>query len=255
MVKKIVKIIDRLRGENGCPWDKKQNAKTMVFYLLEEAYELVDAIYNDDIDNIKEELGDVLFQLIFINRLYEEKKRFTFSDVIDVNCNKMITRHPHVFENLKVKNIAEIKANWDKIKKKEKTHKAKNSLLDAVPKSLPAISRSYKMSKKAKKFGLDWQNIGGVFEKVDEELLEFKKEIDNKDKKKAEVELGDVFFSLINVARFLGINPEIALNEANKKFETRFRYVEKSLKKDESFKDLSRKEQDELWEKAKSIKK
>ncbi len=252
-IKEITQIIDTLRGENGCPWDKKQTAETMIYYLLEEAYELNQAILNNDTENIKEEIGDVLFQIFFIIILYEEKKSFTLKDIVDVNVKKMITRHPHVFDNLEINDVEEIKKNWDKIKKQEKNRK-QDSVLDEIPKSYPPILKSYKTSKKVAKLGFDWENVDGVLSKIEEEIAELKKEISNKHDKNIETELGDVFLSLVNLSRFLKINPESALDQANKKFERRFRHIEVGAKKEGiNLKDLTPKEIDDLWEKAKKI--
>ena len=195
-----------------------------------------------------EESGDVLFQLLFIIILYSEKSLFKFKDVIETNAEKMIRRHPHVFENLKINNIEK---NWDKIKEKEKPHR--KSILDSIPKTLPSLMQAHQISKKAAKFDFDWENIEGAIEKCEEEIEEFKTALKQGNEKETTLEFGDILFSLVNVARFAQINPELALRESNKKFKKRFKYMENILsEKKENLKNLTNKEKDILWEQAKT---
>ncbi len=248
----IIAVIIKLRGEDGCPWDQKQTPDTMWVYLIEEVYELVAAIKAEDTVNICEELGDLLFLVLFILRLYEEKGAFGIGDVAKINIDKMIRRHPHVFSDTKVSSVSEVKKNWDKIKSMEKGNAAADSILDSVPSATPALVRAYGVSKRAAKAGFDWDDLLSVMEKVDEEWSEFKTAVKNHDKNSAKMEFGDIIFTLTNVARFMNFHPEDALIDSINKFENRFRFMEKEIfKKGGSIFETSFSEFEKLWKKAK----
>lgn len=253
----LINVIKALRGENGCMWDKKQTPKSMSVYLIEEIYELVDAIESKSHQDICEELGDVLFHILFIAQLFEEESLFDIRDVARVNTDKMIRRHPHVFGNERVTSVDDIKKNWHKIKLKEKNHEKKNSVLDSVPISLPSLMRAYRISERAARTGFDWNNISDVIKKSEEEWDEFKSELSaiSKDKNvddNAAMEFGDTLFTLVNVARFAQIHPETALKDAIKKFEKRFKHIENIISnRGEKIESLSATEMDRLWEEAK----
>jgi MazG family protein len=233
------KLIDTLRGENGCPWDKKQTPRSMSVYLVEEIYELLEAIESGNTDDICEELGDVLFHILFIAKLFQEMGSFNIDDAASVNKEKMIRRHPH---------------QWHRIKMNEKTHSGNKSILDSIPSGLPALRRAYRISERAARVGFDWNNISGVMQKVEEEWSELKTELNKSDKNQesSAIEIGDVIFTLVNVARFARIHPENALADSIKKFENRFKYMEKViLKSGRKIESVSQGEMNELWEEAK----
>lgn len=254
---KILEIIKKLRGENGCSWDKKQTPKTMTIYLIEEIHELVEAINSGEPDAVLEELGDVLFLIIFVAYMFETTGHFNLMDVADKNCEKMINRHPHVFGDKKGGSIEDIRKRWHAIKMKEKNHGKSDSLLDAIPSGLPALIRAYRISERAAKTGFDWDNISDVMEKVNEEFSEFKTELsaNNKTKKntdKAAMEFGDILFTLVNVARFAHFHPETALTSSINKFEKRFKHMEKSAsQKGLDLESLTREEMDIFWNESK----
>lgn len=218
---KLVNLMDTLREQ--CPWDNKQTIQSLQKYSIEEMYELVDAINNNDMQELKEELGDVLFHTVFYSKIASETNDFTISDVlIDVH-EKLKRRHPHIFGNIEVANVDEVKKNWEQIKLKE----GKSSVLSGVPKSLPALVKAFRIQEKAAQVGFDWEQKNQVLEKVKEEINELEAAIQNKDQTEIENEFGDVLFSMINYARFLGIDPEASLEKTNRKFISRFQYIEK----------------------------
>lgn len=272
----ILEIIRRLRGKNGCAWDRKQTPLTMWKCLAEELYELEEAIVNDDTDNICEEMGDVLFQLLFILEIFSENHQFEFSDVIHGVAEKMIRRHPHVYDTAIVNTDEELHRQWDQIKAGEKENvRKKNALkndagirskdfvqneqtrevgsaLDSVPKGMPGLLRALKVSKSAVKEGFDWENIHQVLDTVKEEIQEFETALETQSQDEAMMEFGDILFSLVNVARFAGFHPETALSSATAKFEGRFRLMEKSLaQKKINLKKLSSEEKELHWQQAK----
>lgn len=250
-LEELVQLIETLRGENGCPWDKEQTPETLAVYLVEEIYELLDAIESGNPQDVCEELGDVLFQIFFMAGLYQEMKHFDIYDAARVNIEKMIRRHPHVFDNVETGNIDEIRERWHKIKIREKNKNPAVSVLDSVPAKLPALMRAYRISERAARAGFDWDNISSVMEKVEEELSEFKSALPLK-KDKVAMEFGDILFSLVNVARFARIHPETSLTGSIKKFENRFRYMEKTLsEKGKKIENLTRDEMKLMWEEAK----
>jgi MazG family protein len=247
----LIRLIETLRGESGCPWDKEQTPETLEVYLVEEVYELLDAIESGNPQEVCEELGDVLFQIFFMAELYKEMKHFDIYDAVRANIEKMIRRHPHVFGNVKTGNTDEIRERWHKIKMREKNKSSKASVLDSVPAKLPALMRAYRISERAARTGFDWNNISSVMEKVEEELLEFKSALPHK-KDEISMEFGDILFTLVNVARFARIHPETSLTGAIKKFEKRFKYMEKALlKKQNKIENLTHDEMKLLWEEAK----
>ncbi|OQY00487.1 MAG: nucleoside triphosphate pyrophosphohydrolase [Desulfobacteraceae bacterium 4572_130] len=248
---KLLQIIKKLRSKNGCPWDKKQTPETIWKCLVEEVYELLDAICHGNPAHICEETGDVLFQLLFIIELYSEKGYFDIDQLITKSSEKMIRRHPHIYKGFIIKNEYELKQMWETIKKQEKGEGEK-SIFDSVPSNMPALLRSYKISERAVNSGFDWDNITQVFKKVEEEWQEFLNALAKKNKKEISMEFGDVLFTMVNVARFAGIHPDTALAMATSKFEKRYKYMEKKLtKKKDNLNNLSQKEIDILWEEAK----
>jgi len=253
----LVDLVARLRGEQGCPWDRKQTPETLRTYLIEEMFELIDAIDSGSPENIREELGDVLFQLVFLARLFEEKGQFDLPEVIRRNTAKMIQRHPHVFGDAHVSGTEEVRKRWGEIKRTEKPRSREASILDSVPAKLPALMRAYRISERAAGAGFDWDDIHGVLEKVDEELSEFKEALANggsndADHASIKLEFGDILFTLVNVARFASIHPETALAGSTRKFEGRFRQMERKAAEQNTPIDAVPRDQLELlWQEAK----
>jgi MazG family protein len=247
---KLIKIMKRLRNPvNGCPWDRKQTTYSLREYVLEEAHELVEAIGADSVEKQKEELGDLLLQIVFLSQLHREKGNFSLRDVAAAINRKLIQRHPHIFGDTTVHTAEEVRQNWEKIKKKTKK---KASILSDYPDRMPALSHAKRLAEQASSVGFDWDDPLGALEKVEEEVAELKKEIRAGDPGKMEEEIGDLLFAVANVARLAYINPEFALKSTNKKFVTRFRYIEEQLK--EQGKDIEETGMDEmeaLWQKAK----
>lgn len=251
-VERIRDIIRILRGENGCPWDRVQTEHSMMSCLLEEIYELAEGIEKNDIENIVEEIGDVLFQLLFIAVLYDEKKIFAFEDVIKASAEKMIRRHPHVFGEGFCATAEEAVAQWGKIKKGEKDPNEKKSVLDRIPRNMPALLRAYQVSEKAAKCNFDWPDLPSVMNKTAEEWSEFGQALKNGDKEAAKMEFGDILFTLVNVARWAGFDPEIALVSSTAKFESRFRKMENSVwEKGLNLDEIPRNEVENLWNRVK----
>jgi len=246
---RLLNIMDELREK--CPWDKKQTLESLSYLTIEETYELIDAILDKDMDQIKGELGDLLLHIVFYSKIASETNDFTIDDVINTVCDKLIERHPHIYGDVKVQNEEEVKANWEKIKLK----KGKKSVLEGVPKSLPSMVKATRIQEKARGVGFDWDNKDQVFEKVKEEFSELHHEISQKDNQtKIEKEFGDVLFSMINYARFIGVDPESALERTNKKFIGRFTYLEEEVKKRNlDLTKMSLDEMDEIWNESKTI--
>ncbi len=244
---RLLKIMDELR--DGCPWDKKQTLDSLRHLTIEEVYELGDAILKKDLNAVKGEIGDLLLHMVFYARIASETGNFDISDSLHAICEKLIHRHPHIYGDVKVQDEEEVKSNWEKIKLTE----GKKSVLEGVPMSLPAMVKAQRIQDKARGVGFDWEHESQVWEKVQEELLEFKTEADQSSTK-MEDEFGDVLFSLINYARFKGINPEDALEKTNRKFIKRFQYLEtESLKDGKKMGEMSLPEMDEYWNKAKDL--
>ncbi|UCF89907.1 MAG: nucleoside triphosphate pyrophosphohydrolase [Desulfobacterales bacterium] len=250
----LITLIETLRGGSGCPWDKKQTPHTMAVYLIEEMYELVHAIDSGSPQEVCEEMGDVLFHIFFIARLFQEKRHFTIQDVARQCTEKMIRRHPHVFGTTRVSSSDEVTQNWHRIKAKEKKGRTEDSVLDSVPANLPALMRAYRISDRAAGTGFDWDDPSDVWDKLEEELEELKSALARKDKDEVTNEFGDVLFTLTNVARFAKIHPETALAEAVKKFETRFRQMEEIIARSgRPMEAVSPNEKDRIWEHVKSL--
>jgi MazG family protein len=243
---KLLNIMDELREK--CPWDKVQTIESLSHLTIEETYELTDAILNHNMPGIKEELGDVLLHIVFYARIASETNQFDIKDVIDTLCAKLIYRHPHVFNDTKVKDDEEVKTNWENLKIKD----GKKTVLGGVPKSLPALVKAYRIQDKVRSVGFDWDKRNQVWDKVNEELGELQAEIYAGDKDKMEGEFGDLLFSVINAARLYDINPEAALERTNQKFTKRFNYLESNtIKKGKSLKEMTLDEMNVIWEEAK----
>lgn len=246
---RLLNIMDDLREK--CPWDKKQTLESLRHLTIEETYELGDAILDNDLEEIKKELGDILLHIVFYAKIGSEKGAFDIADVAEGICEKLIQRHPHIYGDVEVADEEEVKSNWEKLKLKE----GKKSVLEGVPRSLPAMVKATRIQDKARGVGFDWDNQDQVWDKVNEELSELKDEIDsNAEKAKVESEFGDVLFSMINYARFIDVDPEMALERTNKKFIKRFQYLESESKKDgKELSEMSLEEMDEYWNAAKSL--
>lgn len=246
---RLLKIMDELREQ--CPWDKKQTIESLRHLTIEETYELADAILENDMPNIKKELGDILLHIVFYARIASETNTFDIADVINALCDKLIHRHPHIYGDVKVADEKEVKENWEKLKMKE----GNKSVLEGVPKSLPSLVKASRIQEKARAVGFDWENKNQVWEKVEEEIHEFRAEVNsNASQEKIESEFGDVLFSLINYARFLEINPENALEKTNKKFIKRFQYLEAEAgKSGKKLMDMTLAEMDIYWNEAKKL--
>lgn len=243
---RLLTIMDELREQ--CPWDRKQTMESLRHLTIEEVYELADAIMDGDVEEVKKEIGDILLHMVFYAKIGSESKAFDIADSLNFICDKLISRHPHIYGDVKVADEEEVKANWEKLKLKE----GKKSVLEGVPRSLPSLVKAVRIQDKARGVGFDWDNESQVWEKVNEELAEFKAEADaNSDK--IEEEFGDVLFSLINYARFKGINPDDALERTNRKFIARFQFLERESAKDgKQMGSMSLAEMDEYWERAKT---
>jgi MazG family protein len=249
---RILTIMDELREQ--CPWDKKQTFDTLRYLTIEETFELSDAIIDKNLDDVRKELGDLALHIVFYARMGSEAGKFDIADVLNSLAEKLITRHPHIYGDIKVQNEEDVKKNWEQIKMKEKD--GNKTILGGVPRSLPALVKAMRIQEKARSAGFDWEKKEQVWEKVEEELQEFKNEYNTEnacpDHDKMEAEFGDLLFSLINYARFININPEDALERTNKKFIKRFTFLEQEAKKDgKSLDSMTLAEMDEYWERAK----
>ncbi|MDH5681935.1 MAG: nucleoside triphosphate pyrophosphohydrolase [Spirochaetota bacterium] len=249
----LVDVIKKLRAPDGCQWDKEQSLDSIKPYLLEECHEVLESIVDKNYKDLQEELGDLLCQIVFLSQIASEDEQFTIDQVIDGITQKLIRRHPHVFGEVKTNDTQEILKNWEKIKRDEKKHR--ESVLDGIPKTLPALTKAFKVQDKASRVGFDWKDVRGPIAKVEEELGEFIEVLklkDDRDQDKLNDEFGDLLFSLVNTARHLSIDPEFALQKSINKFFSRFRYVEKRLSLEEKSPDeLSLEELDKLWDEAK----
>ncbi|OZU89532.1 nucleoside triphosphate pyrophosphohydrolase [Virgibacillus indicus] len=248
---RLREVIAALRAPDGCPWDRAQTHETLREYAIEEVYELIDAIDDEDDEGIIEELGDILLQVMLHSQIGEDDGYFTVDDIILSITEKMIHRHPHVFADTQVESVDDVYKNWDELKKEEKGDRRK-SVLDGIPKQLPSLAKAFKLQKKAAKVGFDWDDVKDIWQKLDEELREVQEAIKQDDQSEIEKEFGDVLFVLANLSRYYKINPETALNLTNQKFISRFSYIEKQL--DQVEKDINKstlEEMDELWNQAK----
>ncbi|WP_123054823.1 nucleoside triphosphate pyrophosphohydrolase [Clostridium sp. JN-1] len=249
----LLNITKVLRSENGCPWDREQTHESLKRYLIEESYEVLEAIDDKDYDELVEELGDVLFQIIFHAQIGSEEGFFNINDVLKVVCMKMINRHPHVFGSISVNTSDQVVDNWDKIKRKEQGLKSYTDELKHVPKNLPALMRAEKVQKKAAKVGFDWDKVEDALDKVIEEYYEVKDAYKGEKRAKILEEIGDLIFASVNVARFLDIDPEFALNYTIEKFINRFAYIETSARsRNIDMKNMTLEQMDQLWEKSKN---
>ncbi|MFK7772742.1 MAG: nucleoside triphosphate pyrophosphohydrolase [Saprospiraceae bacterium] len=242
---RLLIIMDELREQ--CPWDRKQTFQSLRNLTIEETYELADAILVEDLDEIKEELGDIMLHMVFYAKIAEEKKAFDIADAINACCDKLVHRHPHIYGDVKVNGEEDVMKNWEQLKLAE----GKKSVLQGVPKSLPAMVKAYRMQEKTAQVGFEWENAAQVWEKVEEEMAEMKETLDKDlSQERKEEEFGDVIFSMINYARFKGIDPETALERINLKFKKRFEYIEANADRD--LNDMSLEEMDKLWNEAKT---
>jgi MazG family protein len=241
---RLLTIMDELREQ--CPWDRKQTFQSLRNLTIEEAYELADALLEEDLNEIKEEIGDVMLHMVFYAKIADEKGAFDIGDALNAVCEKLINRHPHIYGDVKVKDEEEVKRNWEQLKMKE----GKKSVLSGVPNSLPAMVKAYRMQDKTKQVGFEWENAEQVWEKVVEEMQEYKEAVSQQESyERREEEFGDILFSMINYARFTGIDPETALEKVNRKFKKRFEYIE--AKADRPLEEMSLGEMDALWREAK----
>jgi tetrapyrrole methylase family protein/MazG family protein len=247
----LIEIMRRLRASEGCPWDLKQNHKTLIPYLLEETYEVIDSIEDNDMDKLSEELGDLLLQIVFHSQIASEAGDFDITDVIASINAKLIHRHPHIFKNKKKLTPDQVTQNWEQLKLAEKNNSGK-SALSGVPKTAPALLKAFRLQQKAARFGFDWDKVEDIFEKTKEEMAELKAAVESRAEDKIEEEIGDLLFSVVNIARFLNIDPEGALNRMNRKFIRRFQYVEKKLAENgKKLSDSDLEEMDSFWNESK----
>ena len=250
--KKLTEIVDTLMGENGCPWDKVQTRESLKPYLVEAAYETLEALDNNNPEEIKEELGDLLYQVLFHAKISENKNEFNITDVVESISHKMVHRHPHVFKEENLETPEEVVTQWEEIKSKEKGKANRESVLDGIPPHLPGLLRAQKLQKKAAKQGFDWDKIDDVFDKLDEEVAEFKEAVLSGKETDMTSELGDIIFVLVNIAKFKKIDAEEALRATNNKFIKRFQYIEAEVtKRGKTLKETSLEELEKYWQEAK----
>ena len=249
---RLVGIFERLRAPGGCPWDAEQDHQSISRSVIEEACELFDAIRENDIDHMQEELGDVLLQVVFHSIIARDKGEFTLKDVIEGLSSKLISRHPHVFADASVENAAEVIRNWEMLKKQEQGKKERNSILDGIPASLPSLMAARKTQSLVSRVGFDWQDAAGVLDKVGEETRELAEACAKSDPDAVEEEIGDLLFSIVNLSRFLKVDPEAALRRTNAKFRKRFAAIEREAKsRGIALDEMTLEEMDEVWEAAK----
>jgi XTP/dITP diphosphohydrolase len=243
---RLLTIMDELREQ--CPWDRKQTLQSLRNLTIEETYELADAILSDDLNGVKEEIGDIMLHMVFYAKIASEQGAWDIADALHAICDKLIARHPHIYGDVIVADEAEVKRNWEQLKLKE----GKKSILEGVPNSLPAMVKAYRMQEKTKQVGFEWETTEQVWAKVEEEIGELHENIKNgADQADIEEEFGDVLFSLVNYARFIGVDPETALERVNRKFKSRFEFIESNAPK--PLQDMSLPEMDALWNAAKKV--
>jgi len=251
---KLIEIVDTLMGDNGCPWDKAQTRESLKPYLLEETYETLEALDTNDPEKIKDELGDMLYQILFHSKISSLRGEFNIEDVINNLNEKMIRRHPHVFNGERLNTPDQVLDQWEEIKKKEKSKANHTSILGSIPKQLPSLLRAQKLQKKATKEGFDWDQINDVFNKLDEEIAEFKEAVLKGGKTDIQGELGDILFVLVNIAKFKKIDAEEALRNTNNKFIKRFQYIEQEVaKRGKTLKETTLEEMERYWREAKDF--
>ena len=250
--RKLIEIVDTLMGENGCPWDNVQTRESLKPYLVEETYEVLEALDTNDPDQIKDELGDLLYQILFHSKISSKNNEFDIKDVLNNLKEKMVRRHPHVFKEGQINTPDQVIERWEEIKKEEKTHSNHPSILDSVPKQLPSLLKAQKLQKKAAKEGFDWDEISDVFDKLDEEIAEFKSAVLEGKGTDIQSELGDILFVLVNIAKFKKIDAEEALRSTNNKFIKRFQHIEKEVaKQGKTLKETSLEDMERHWQNAK----
>jgi tetrapyrrole methylase family protein/MazG family protein len=253
--KKLTEIVDTLMGDNGCPWDKVQTRESLKPYLVEETYETLEALDSNNPEEIKEELGDLLYQVLFHAKISEKKNEFNITDVVESISDKMVHRHPHVFKEENLETPEEVVTQWEEIKSKEKGKENRKSVLDGIPPHLPGLLRAQKLQKKAAKHGFDWDKIDDVFDKLDEEVAEFKEAVLSGKEIEMTAELGDIIFVLVNIAKFKKIDAEEALRATNNKFIKRFQHIEAKVAKcGKTLKKTSLEELEKYWQEAKGSK-
>ena len=249
---KLIKITETLMGDDGCPWDKVQTRESLKPYLVEETYEVLEALDQNDPEKIKDELGDLLYQILFHSKISSLKGEFNFGDVIDNLSEKMVRRHPHVFKGGKLNTPDQVIRQWEEIKKKENNKANQKSILDSIPINLPSLIRAQKLQKKAAKEGFDWEQINDVFDKLDEEIKEFKEAVLKKKNTDIQSEIGDIIFVITNIAKFYKVDAEEALRSTNNKFIKRFQYIEQKIEgKGKTLKDCPLEEMERYWQEAK----
>lgn len=252
-LRELIDVMATLRSPNGCPWDRQQTHESLTPYMIEEAYEAIEAIENGDIEELKKELGDVLLQVLFHSRIEEEAGNWDIYDVAAANVEKLKSRHPHIYGEITVNGSEEVLQNWEEIKRHERKEDGRKSMLDGVPKHLPALRKAKRVQEKVARVGFDWEHIREVEEKVSEELAEFREACESNDRDRIEDELGDVFFALVNLARYLDVDPEDSLRRTVDKFIRRFQYIERELDaQGRSPRESNLAEMDALWDRAKS---
>ena len=243
---RLLNIMDDLRAK--CPWDKAQTMESIRHLTIEEVYELGDAIIDNQMDEVKKELGDIMLHLVFYSKIASEKDLFDISDVLNAQCEKLIHRHPHIYGDVQVADAEEVSKNWEKLKLKE----GKTSVLEGVPRSLPSLVKAIRIQDKASATGFDWENTEQVLDKVEEELKELRSEIRSNKKEQVKMELGDLLFSMVNLARYLDVNPDEALEKTNRKFIARFEFIEKKASEQgKSLSEMNLSEMDVFWDQAK----
>lgn len=251
LFERLVEIMRQLRGPDGCPWDREQTRDSLKPFLIEEAYEVLEALEGEDLEKFREELGDLLFQIIFHAQIAEEGGEFSIQDVIRRASEKITRRHPHVFANAQVANAQEVLFNWEEIKRAERPQG--RSVLEGVPRELPALLRAHRLQDRAARVGFDWKNAREVMGKVEEEMAELKRALMEAEPSRMEEELGDLLFALVNLSRFLEVNPEEALRKTISRFISRFRYIEEEMaKRGRPLREVTLEEMDRLWEEAKA---
>ena len=253
-IARLEQIVAELRGENGCPWDRKQTLESLKPYLVEEAYELIDAIDGGDPVEHEEELGDVLLQVVLQTQLQRERNAFTLDDVAHRIAEKLVRRHPHVFSDTEVENTEEVLRNWEAIKAREKGGETLRSALDGVPRHLPALLKAQRMQAKASRVGFDWDSVGGALDKITEELAELRCEVEGGERDAVAAEMGDLLFSIVNLCRFLEVDAEQSLDLTNKKFLRRFKSVESRVRESgREMVECTLAELDGIWDQVKAV--